>query len=153
MSNFNFFVQKLIHKLNYYSLMSSNRRSWVVKIWVSWSNLLQNAPIKTLVMAFLMNSALMMTMTESPSSSTHGQDLPATRRHVLTIGHLVHLFRMAKLSTYSVTMLTSDSQGLPAILDYCVNKFALLWGEAQLCLPYFGVKLSCVCLMFAYRKK
>ena len=25
---------------------------------------------------------------------THSQDLPATRRHILTIGHLFHLFGM-----------------------------------------------------------
>ena len=36
-------------------------------------------------------------------------------------------------------------------MPICGNKF-IYAKKLQTSLPYFGVKLSCVCLMFAYRK-
>ena len=37
---------------------------------------------------------------------------------------------------------------------YSLSFFLKLFNlQSETSLPYFGVKLSCVCLMFAYRKK
>ena len=40
-----------------------------------------------------------------------------------------------------------------SIAEHLAHKYQLSASQVKTNLPYFGVKLSCVCLMFAYRKK
>ena len=40
-----------------------------------------------------------------------------------------------------------------SIAAHLAHKYQLSASQVKTNLPYFGVKLSCVCLMFAYRKK